>query len=245
LLVIYQHPLAYLLGLEGVALLRGFAGHYDREFTEARLAEVRALLTSADQFSDGVETRPITTREGYRAWAGQSAQEALVLPRPGSTVVSLLASSSDYPHVSGQLKVPQQLTDIGTMLNRPPEKPPVLLQTAVAGFHDHAGYVFAGVDLLACCPASPQLGVCFLQQRSVLALVIHGGNDPVPPLMPLRVVGVPTHHITPGLVIIGIDGRHVPSIRQLRLTPAREGSTALSAWELVRSAPCLLPDLHG
>jgi hypothetical protein len=28
--VIYQHPLAYLLGLEGVALLRGFSGVYDR-----------------------------------------------------------------------------------------------------------------------------------------------------------------------------------------------------------------------
>jgi len=39
-LVIYQHPLAYLLGLEGVALLHAFAGEYDREFTEARLAEV-------------------------------------------------------------------------------------------------------------------------------------------------------------------------------------------------------------
>ena len=154
-----------------------------------------------------------------------------MLPRPGSTVVSLWASSSDYPYVSGQLKVPQQPADIGTMLNRPPEKPPVLLQTAVAGFHDHAGYVLAGVDLLACCPASPQLGVCILQQCPVFALVIHGGNDLVPPLMPLRVAGVPTHHITPDLVIIGIDGRHVPSIRQLRLTAACEGSTALSAWE--------------
>jgi hypothetical protein len=37
--VIYQHPLAYLLGLEGVALLRAFDGEYGREFTEARLAE--------------------------------------------------------------------------------------------------------------------------------------------------------------------------------------------------------------
>jgi hypothetical protein len=42
--VIYQHPLAYLLGLEGIALLRGWAGDYDKEFVEARLAEVRRLL---------------------------------------------------------------------------------------------------------------------------------------------------------------------------------------------------------
>jgi hypothetical protein len=42
----YVHPLAYLVGLEGVALLHAFAGEYDRDFTEARLAEVRALLDS-------------------------------------------------------------------------------------------------------------------------------------------------------------------------------------------------------
>lgn len=36
LAVIFQHPLAYLLGLEGVALLRAFSGAYDREFTLAR-----------------------------------------------------------------------------------------------------------------------------------------------------------------------------------------------------------------
>ncbi len=37
--VIYQHPLAYLLGLEGLALLRAFSGAYDRDFTLARLDE--------------------------------------------------------------------------------------------------------------------------------------------------------------------------------------------------------------
>lgn len=36
--MIYEHPLAYLLGLEGV-LMRGFIGEYDRDFVEARIAE--------------------------------------------------------------------------------------------------------------------------------------------------------------------------------------------------------------
>ena len=63
--VIYQHPLAYLLGLEGVALLRAFSGAYDREFTLARFAEIRELLESPDVFGTGVEARPISTREGY------------------------------------------------------------------------------------------------------------------------------------------------------------------------------------
>jgi hypothetical protein len=43
--VIYQHPLAYLLGLEGVAL-RAFAGVYDREITLARFREIQELLES-------------------------------------------------------------------------------------------------------------------------------------------------------------------------------------------------------
>jgi ubiquinone/menaquinone biosynthesis C-methylase UbiE len=67
--VIYQHPLAYLLGLEGAALMRAFNGEYGREFTQARIAEIRALLEAADKIGDGVQTPPITTTEGYRAWA--------------------------------------------------------------------------------------------------------------------------------------------------------------------------------
>lgn len=67
--MIYQHPLAYLLGLEGIALLRAFAGRYDREFTKARLAEIRALLDSAQELGDGSTAHPITTEDGYHGWA--------------------------------------------------------------------------------------------------------------------------------------------------------------------------------
>ena len=66
--MIYQHPLAYLLGLEGIALLRAFSGVYDRDFTLARFREIQTLLDSAE-LGDGVEARPITTREGYDRWA--------------------------------------------------------------------------------------------------------------------------------------------------------------------------------
>jgi SAM-dependent methyltransferase len=67
--VIYQHPLAYLLGLEGIALLRAFDGGYDREFTLARLREVRTLLDLADELGEGVEAHPVTPRDGYAGWA--------------------------------------------------------------------------------------------------------------------------------------------------------------------------------
>ncbi len=67
--IIHQHPLAYLLGLEGVALMRAFAGEYDRAFTEARLAEVRQLLDRADDLGTGVDVPPLPVAAGYDGWA--------------------------------------------------------------------------------------------------------------------------------------------------------------------------------
>jgi len=67
--IIYQHPLAYLLGLEGVGLMRAFAGEYDRAFTEARMAEMRELLSRADDFGPGIDVPPLPVADGYDGWA--------------------------------------------------------------------------------------------------------------------------------------------------------------------------------
>ncbi len=67
--IIHQHPLAYLLGLEGVALMRAFAGEHDRAFTEARFADVRRLLDRADDLGPGVDVRPLPVAAGYDGWA--------------------------------------------------------------------------------------------------------------------------------------------------------------------------------
>jgi SAM-dependent methyltransferase len=80
--VVYQHPLAYLLGLEGIALLRAFAGEYDRDFTMARLTEIRALLDSGEELGEGVVVDPIPTTEGYGSWAG-------FYDEPGNQLVEL------------------------------------------------------------------------------------------------------------------------------------------------------------
>jgi SAM-dependent methyltransferase len=66
---IHQHALAYLLGLEGVALMRAFAGEYDRAFTEARIAEVRELLGRAEDFGPGIDIAPLPVADGYDGWA--------------------------------------------------------------------------------------------------------------------------------------------------------------------------------
>jgi SAM-dependent methyltransferase len=67
--VAYQHPLAYTLGLEGVALLRAFAGDYDRDFIEARIGEIRRLLDSPSMNGDGVTAAHVDTVSGYRVWS--------------------------------------------------------------------------------------------------------------------------------------------------------------------------------
>ena len=68
--MIYQHPLAYLLGLEGIALLRAWAGEYDKAFVEARLAEVRRLLDNGDLVNHGgVIVNRGDTVTGYRQWS--------------------------------------------------------------------------------------------------------------------------------------------------------------------------------
>jgi SAM-dependent methyltransferase len=67
--MIYQHPLAYLLGIEGIGLLRAFRGEFDREFVEARLAEVRRLLDDESLADAGVEVDRVDTVDGYRLWA--------------------------------------------------------------------------------------------------------------------------------------------------------------------------------
>lgn len=68
--MIYQHPLAYLLGLEGRALLRAWAGDFDRQFVRARLEEVRRLLDDESLAGhDGVMVDRAGTMAGYRQWS--------------------------------------------------------------------------------------------------------------------------------------------------------------------------------
>jgi SAM-dependent methyltransferase len=67
---VHQHPLAYLLGVEGVALLRCFAGEYGAAATAARLAEVAQLLTLAPTLGPAAPAAVVDTAEGYATWAG-------------------------------------------------------------------------------------------------------------------------------------------------------------------------------
>jgi hypothetical protein len=86
--VIYQDPLAYLVGLEGVALLDAWAGDHDRAFTDARLAEVRRLLDDENLSGRGVFAERVGTVLAYqqqsagRAWS--SGTSSYPLPEPST-----------------------------------------------------------------------------------------------------------------------------------------------------------------
>lgn len=68
--MIYQHPLAYLLALEGLALMRAWSGDFDEAFVQARLAEVRRLLDDDGLAAHpGVSVRWGDVGSGYRDWA--------------------------------------------------------------------------------------------------------------------------------------------------------------------------------
>jgi SAM-dependent methyltransferase len=66
----HSHPPAFLLGLEGAALLRACAGDgFDRAFVQARIAETRALLEHASELGEGTELGRVGTVDRYREWS--------------------------------------------------------------------------------------------------------------------------------------------------------------------------------
>ncbi|RZQ65741.1 class I SAM-dependent methyltransferase [Amycolatopsis suaedae] len=67
--MIHENPLAYVLGMQGAALLRAFTGEYDRAFTEARIAEIRALLDDERFAGAAVDVERVGTVDGYRVWS--------------------------------------------------------------------------------------------------------------------------------------------------------------------------------
>ncbi|GLY31053.1 class I SAM-dependent methyltransferase [Kineosporia sp. NBRC 101731] len=85
----YQHPLHYLLGIEGLALLQTFAGDHDRDFGEDRVAEMRRLLADPALAGEGVTAAEVDTVTGYRAWSS-------TYDRPGNGLFAL-----EEPFVQG------------------------------------------------------------------------------------------------------------------------------------------------
>ncbi len=70
--MIYQHPLGYLLGVQGLALLRAWAGEgeHDEPFVRRRLEAIRGLLDDPDLArTPGVTVGQDATAPAYAQWA--------------------------------------------------------------------------------------------------------------------------------------------------------------------------------
>lgn len=81
----FEHPLAYIVGMEGLALLRAFGGEHDASFVESRLEEVRRLLADNSLSRAGVSVDAVDTISGYRTWSAsydESDNAALDLEQP-------------------------------------------------------------------------------------------------------------------------------------------------------------------
>ncbi len=96
--MIYQDPLAYLLGLEGIALLDGWAGDHDRAFTDARLAEIRKLLEDEKLHGRGVVAERVSTALAYRQQAaGYDAAAGTSTSRPEFPARSAVVTVTAIP----------------------------------------------------------------------------------------------------------------------------------------------------
>ncbi|MEV4053721.1 class I SAM-dependent methyltransferase [Amycolatopsis sp. NPDC049688] len=67
--MVHEDPRAYLLGLEGLALLRAFTGEFGRDFVAARIAEIRRVLADEALADAAVDVDRVDTVTGYRLWS--------------------------------------------------------------------------------------------------------------------------------------------------------------------------------
>ena len=67
--MISEDPLAYLLGIEGSALLDAWAGDHDQAFVEDRVAEIRRLLADRKLQNRGVLAERVAADVTYQQQA--------------------------------------------------------------------------------------------------------------------------------------------------------------------------------
>ncbi|MGK3209250.1 class I SAM-dependent methyltransferase [Amycolatopsis sp. MEPSY49] len=115
--MIYEHPLAYLLGLEGLALMRGFTGELDRDFVESRIAEIRGLLDDESLANAAVDVDRVETVDGYRKWSetyDQPGNAAFSIDEPEvKRIVGTLPSSVALDAACGTGRYARWLTERG------------------------------------------------------------------------------------------------------------------------------------
>jgi SAM-dependent methyltransferase len=162
--VIYQHPLAYLVGLEGLALLRGWGGDFDRDFVLARLAEVRRLLDEpALANHPGVDVARRNSQTGYATWAStyDGPNTLFAIDEPAvDTILDVLPVGDALDAACGTGRFAARLATRGHRVVGVDSSPEMLdvARTNVPGAEFHLG----DLDELPVLDASVDLVVCAL-----------------------------------------------------------------------------------
>lgn len=185
----YGRSAAWLLGLEGVALLRALAGDrdYDKAFVDARLVEVRDIVAALDEppFSPETWTDDIGTRQGYEWWAAtydEPGNPLIAIEEPVvRALLEQLPRGRAVDVACGTGRVTSILATLGhdvigvdssdAMLNRARSK--VLAPTASFVLGDLLALPLppASVDLAVCCLAlshQPDIDVALAQLAQVV-----------------------------------------------------------------------------
>jgi hypothetical protein len=93
LVSLHRQHAAWLLGLEGIALLRHGAGDdVGGGFVEARLAEVRRIVDAIDEETPLLDIGDISLRGGYAIWAASDDGEDNPLFGPDQAAVRRVRS---------------------------------------------------------------------------------------------------------------------------------------------------------
>ena len=119
--MLYQHPLAYLIGLEGVALLRAWSGDFDETFVRARLDEVRHLLDDETlNHHPGAHVEQGVTGDAYRQWAAtydQPGNDLLELDLPFiDAILDTLPSGAAVDTACGTGRLARRLAGRGHLV---------------------------------------------------------------------------------------------------------------------------------
>lgn len=115
--VAHETPLAYLLGIEGIALLRSLAAGADRDFVESRVAEIRTLLDEETLTSAAMDIDRIDTVPAYREWSRTYDDEgntAFDVDQPVITqIVDALPAGTALDAACGTGRIARLLADRG------------------------------------------------------------------------------------------------------------------------------------
>lgn len=66
---LHLDPRAYLLGLQGLALMRAYAGEYDADLTADRIEAIRRLVAEPSPCPAPVTIQPMSFVDGYETWS--------------------------------------------------------------------------------------------------------------------------------------------------------------------------------